>query len=77
MESSGWERLTLGQSGSCSQIPQRLIQTCVCIFCRGSGHQWPAAGAGVPGTATCVTQSMEYALLEEVDINPNIEPPSR
>ena len=28
------------------EIPQRLSQTCVGIFCRGTGQQSPAAGTG-------------------------------
>ena len=37
------------------ETPQRLSQTCVWLSCGGTGQKWPAAGAGVLGTATWVT----------------------
>ena len=38
----------------------------------GTGHKWPATGAGVLGTPDL---DMAYTLLEEVTINPTREPP--
>ena len=38
----------------------------------GMGQQWPAAGAGALGAADL---GMALALLEEVTINPTVEPP--
>ena len=37
------------------ETPQTLCQTCVWVSCRGTGQQWPAAGAGAPGAAPWVT----------------------
>ena len=42
------------------------------ISCGGTGQQWPATGAGALGAAVL---GMALALLEEVTINPTIEPP--
>ena len=39
---------------------------------QSSGQEWPAAGAGALGAADL---SIAQALLEEVTINPTIEPP--
>ena len=47
------------------------------VSCGGTGQQWPAAGAGALGAATWVTQPVAQALLEEVAVNPTIEPLSR
>ena len=42
------------------------------VSCRSPGQQWPATGAGALGAADL---GMAYALLEEVTMNPTIEPP--
>ena len=45
-------------------------ELCLNVSCGGTGQQWPAAGA--LGAADL---GMAEALLEEVAINPTIEPP--
>ena len=48
------------------------IELCLSVSCGGTGQQWTAAGAGALGAADL---GMALALLEEVAINPTIEPP--
>ena len=50
----------------------QLSQNCLSVSCRDMGQQWPAAGTGALGAADL---GMTYALLQEVAINPTIEPP--
>ena len=45
---------------------------CLSASCGGTGQQWTATGAGALGAADL---GIAYALLEEVTINPTIEPP--
>ena len=45
-------------------------ELCLSVSCGGRGQQWPATGA--LGAADL---GMAKALLEEVTINPTIEPP--
>ena len=47
-------------------------ELCLSVSCKGTGQQWPAAGAGALGAADL---GIAQALLEEVTINPTIEPP--
>ena len=47
-------------------------ELCLRVSCGGNGQQWTAAGAGALGAADL---GMAQALLEEVAINPTIEPP--
>ena len=47
-------------------------ELCLSVSCGGMGQQWTAAGAGALGAADSATAE---ALLEEVVINPTIEPP--
>ena len=47
-------------------------ELCLSVSCEGTGQQWPAAGAGALVAADL---GMAYTLLEEVAINPTIEPP--
>ena len=42
------------------------------VSCGGTGQHWPAAGVGALGA---IGLGMAYVLLEEVTINPTIEPP--
>ena len=56
-----------------SQKPPETEKNCVLsISCGDTGHQRTAAGAGALGTVDLGTAQ---ALLEEVTINPTIEPP--
>ena len=56
--------------------PRDLRETetelCLSVSCRGPGQQWTAAEAGALGAADL---GVAEALLEEVTINPTIEPP--
>ena len=54
------------------ETPQSLNQNCPSVSYRGTDQQWPAAEAGALGA---VDLGMAYTLLEEVTINPTIEPP--
>ena len=55
------------------EAPERLRQTCLLgVSCRGTDEQWPAAGAGALDRADL---SVAKAVLEDVTINPTIEPP--
>ena len=55
------------------EAPERLKQTCLLwVSCRGTDEQWPAAGAGALDRADL---SVAKALLEDVTINPTVEPP--
>ena len=60
----------------CTPGPRDPTETepelCLSISFRGTGQQWPAAGAGALGAEDL---GMAYALLEEVAINPSTEPP--
>ena len=47
-------------------------ELCLSVSCGGTGQQWPATGAGALGVADL---SMAINLLEEIAINPTIEPP--
>ena len=47
-------------------------ELCLSVSCRRTGQQWTDAGAGALGA---VDLGMAWALLEEVAINPIIEPP--
>ena len=47
-------------------------ELCLSVSCEGMGQQWPATGAGALGPADLLEAQ---ALLEEVSIKPNIEPP--
>ena len=47
-------------------------ELCLSVSCGGMGQQWTAAGAGALGAADL---AVAEALLEEVAINPTIEPP--
>ena len=47
-------------------------ELCLSVSCGGMGQQWTATGAGALGAAD---SAMAEALLEEVVINPTIEPP--
>ena len=47
-------------------------ELCLSVSCGGMGLQWTAAGAGALGA---VDLDMAKALLEDVAINPTIEPP--
>ena len=47
-------------------------ELCLSVSCRGPGQQWTAAEAGALGAADL---GVAEALLEEVTINPTIEPP--
>ena len=47
-------------------------ELCLSVSCGGTGQQWTATGAGALGAAD---SAMAEALLEEVVINPTIEPP--
>ena len=46
-------------------------ELCLSVFCKGTGQQWPTAGAETLGAADL---GMAEALLEEVTINTTIEP---
>ena len=60
----------------CTSGPRGPTETeqdmCVSVSCGGAGQQWPAAKAGALGAADL---GMAQARLEEVAINPTIEPP--
>ena len=60
----------------CARGPRDPTETepelCLSISCEGIGQQWPAAGARALGAADL---GMAKALLEEIAINPTIEPP--
>ena len=60
----------------CAPGPRDPTETekelCLTVSCGGTGQQWTAAGAGALGE---VDLGMALALLEEVAINPTIEPP--
>ena len=47
-------------------------ELCLSVSCGGNSQQWTAAGPGALGAAD---MGMAQALLEEVTINPTIEPP--
>ena len=68
------QRLSEGSNKTlCAQgEPTETGFECLNFSHRGMGQQWPAAGAGALGTADL---GMAQALLEEVAINPTIEPP--
>ena len=55
-----------------TQRPHKEPDLCLSVSCKGTGVQWPAAGTGALGAADL---GMTQALLEEVTINPTIEPP--
>ena len=55
-----------------TQRPHRDLELCLSVSCGGTGQQWTAAGAGA---LDAVDLGMALALLEEVAINPTIEPP--
>ena len=59
-----------------TQRPRDLTKTetdlCLSVSPGGMGQQWTAAGSGALGV---VDLGMAKALLEEVAINPTIEPP--
>ena len=46
-------------------------ELCLSVSCEDKGQQWPATGAGALGAADLSTAQ---AFLEEVTINPTIEP---
>ena len=48
------------------------LELCLSVSCKRTGQQWPAAGAGALGA---VDLGMAKAPLEEVTINPTIDPP--
>ena len=50
---------------------ETVPELCLSVSCEGMGQQWTAAEAGALGVADL---GMPYALLEEVTINPTIEP---
>ena len=54
------------------QPTETVVELCLSISCGGMHWQWPAAGSGALGAADL---DMALALLEEVAINPIIEPP--
>ena len=60
----------------CAPGPRDLTETepevCLSVSCEGMCQQWPALGVGALGAADL---GMAYDLLEEVTINPTIEPP--
>ena len=60
----------------CAPGPRDPTETetelCLSVSCGGTGQQWTAAGAGALGAADL---GVAEALLEEVTINPTIEPP--
>ena len=60
----------------CAPGPRDPTETepelCLSISCGSMGQQWTAAGAGALVAADL---GMAYTLLEEVAINPTIEPP--
>ena len=60
----------------CAPGPRDPTETetelCLSVSCGGMGQQWTAAGAGALGAADL---AVAEALLEEVAINPTIEPP--
>ena len=60
----------------CAPGPRDPTETetelCLSISCGGTGQQWTAAGAGALGAADL---GVAKAHLEEVTINPTIEPP--
>ena len=60
----------------CAPGPRNHTETeaelCLCVSCGGTDQQWTATGAGALGAADL---GMALALLEEVAINPTIEPP--
>ena len=60
----------------CTPGPRDPTETetelCLSVSCGGTGQQWPVVGAGALGA---VDLGMARALLEEVTINPTIEPP--
>ena len=47
------------------------LELCLNVSCKGTVQQWAAAGPGALGAADL---GMASALLEEVAINPTIEP---
>ena len=55
-----------------TQRPHKEPDLCLSVSCEGTGVQRPAAGTGALGAADL---GMTQALLEEVTINPTIEPP--
>ena len=52
--------------------PETETELCLGVSWGGTGQQWPATGAGALGAADL---GVALALLEEVAINPTIEPP--
>ena len=65
---------------SCSDLGRHKMHTqptetepelCLSVSCEDKGQQWPATGAGALGAADLSTAQ---AFLEEVTINPTIEP---
>ena len=67
------QRCLEGSNKPCAhQDPETEPELCLSVSCRGTGQQWPAAGAGALGA---VDQVVALALLEEVAINPKIELP--
>ena len=60
----------------CTPGPRDPTETetelCLSVSCGGTGQQWPVVGAGALGA---VDLGMARGLLEEVTINPTIEPP--
>ena len=59
----------------CTPGPRDPTETepeCLSVSCGDVGQQWTAAGTGALGA---VDLGMAQALLEEVAINPTIEPP--
>ena len=56
----------------CALGPRDPTKLYLGVSCGGTGQQWTATGAAALGAADL---GMAYTLLEEVAINPTIEPP--
>ena len=52
--------------------PETEAELCLSVSCKDMGQQWPATGVGALSAADL---GMTKTLLEEVTINPIIEPP--
>ena len=53
------------------ETPESKLELCLNVSCKGTVQQWAAAWSGALGAADL---GMASALLEEVAINPTIEP---
>ena len=58
----------------CALGPRDPTKLYLGVSCGGTGQQWTATGAAALGAADL---GMAYTLLEEVAINPTIEPPEQ